>query len=222
MVGNMTDFTREREAMVERQLKRRGIVAPHILDAFRAVPREEFVAEDQRRLAYGDHPLPIEAGQTISQPYIVALMIEAATIQPGDKVLEVGAGSGYAAAFISRIAAKVVAVERQHELVEVARERLARLGYANVEIVEGDGSKGWPSAAPFDAILAAASGSHVPKPLLDQLAERGRLVMPVGDPRWLQKLVKVTKGPGGELIEEDLGGVRFVPLIGEEGWEAGQ
>ena len=219
MGKTMPDFAREREAMVERQLRRRGIAGTHILDAFRAVPREEFVAEDQRRHAYGDHPLPIESGQTISQPYIVALMIEAAEITAGDRVLEVGAGSGYAAAVISRIAAKVVAVERQPELVTVARERLQRLGYVNVEIVEGDGTMGWPSAAPFDAILAAASGSHVPRPLVDQLADAGRLVMPVGDPGWVQELVKVTKGPGGELAQENLGGVRFVPLIGEQGWD---
>src|SRR6185295_2061707 len=138
----MTDFTREREAMVERQLKRRGIDEQPILDAFLAVPREAFVGDAQAHLAYGDHPLPIAAGQTISQPYIVALMIQAAEIARGDVVLEVGAGSGYAAAVISRIADKVVGIERQHELVEIARERLAKLGYENVEIVEGDGTKG--------------------------------------------------------------------------------
>ena len=220
MFRSMPDFLREREAMVERQLRRRGIGDARILDAFRAVPREEFVGEDQRRRAYGDHPLPIEGGQTISQPYIVALMIEAAAIGAGDRVLEVGAGSGYAAAVIGRIAAKVVAVERRPELVEVARERLQRLGYTNVEIVEGDGTMGWPSAAPFDAILAAASGSHVPRPLIEQLADGGRLVMPLGDPGWVQELVKVTRDPDGELVQENLGGVRFVPLIGEEGWQA--
>lgn len=215
----MTDFTAEREAMVERQLKRRGITDPRILDAFRAVPREAFVSDDYAHLAYGDHPLPIEAGQTISQPYIVALMVDAAGIAPGDKVLEVGAGSGYAAAVISRIAAKVVAIERQHDLVEVARERLQRLGRDNVEIVEGDGTRGWPSEAPYEAILAAASGSHVPQPLIDQLAPGGRLVMPLGGPGWVQELVKVTKRDDGTLERENLGGVRFVPLIGEEGWK---
>jgi protein-L-isoaspartate(D-aspartate) O-methyltransferase len=213
-----TDFEAEREAMVERQLLRRGITEAHILDAFREVPREAFVAEDQAHLAYGDHPLPIEARQTISQPYIVALTIQAAGIKPGDTVLEVGAGSGYAAAIISRIARKVVGIERQHDLVEIARERLKRLGYDNVEIVEGDGTKGCPEHAPFDAIVAAASGSHVPKAFIEQLAAGGRIVMPVGDPGWVQKLVKATKGPDGALIEEDLGAVRFVPLIGEEGW----
>jgi protein-L-isoaspartate(D-aspartate) O-methyltransferase len=215
----MTDFQSEREAMVERQLKRRGITEPHILDAFGAVPREEFIGAGYAHLAYGDHPLPIEAQQTISQPYIVALMIQAARIRLGDRVLEVGAGSGYAAAVISRIAERVVGIERQHELVEVARERLQRLGYDNVEIVEGDGSKGWPDEAPYNAILAAASGSHVPQPLIGQLAPGGRLVMPLGDPGWVQELVKVTKGPGGKLVRENLGGVRFVPLIGEEGFK---
>jgi len=219
MILAMTDFSREREAMVERHLKRRGITEPMILDAFREVPREAFIAGNNVHLAYGDHPLPIEAGQTISQPYIVALMIQAAGIGLRDKVLEVGAGSGYAAAVISRIAGEVIAIERQHELVEVARERLQRLGYDNVEIVEGDGTKGWRDAAPYDAILAAASGSHVPRPLVEQLAPGGRIVMPVGDPGWVQQLIKVTKNEDGTLVQQDLGGVRFVPLIGEEGWK---
>jgi protein-L-isoaspartate(D-aspartate) O-methyltransferase len=219
MILAMTDFSREREAMIERQLKHRGITEPMILDAFREVPREAFIAGNNVHLAYGDHPLPIEAGQTISQPYIVALMIQAAGIGLRDKVLEVGAGSGYAAAVISRIAGKVIGIERQHELVEVARERLQRLGYDNVEIVEGDGTKGWRDGAPYDAILAAASGSHVPRPLVEQLAPGGRIVMPVGDPGWVQQLVKVTKNDDGTLVQQDLGGVRFVPLIGEEGWK---
>lgn len=218
MAETMTDYTREREAMVERHLKRRGIGEQHILDAFLAVPREEFIREEYAHLAYGDHPLPIEAGQTISQPYIVALTIQAAAIRPGDKVLEVGAGSGYAAAVISRIAGEVIGIERQHDLVEIARERMRRLGYDNVEIVEGDGTRGCPEHAPFDAIVAAASGSHVPKAFIEQLKDGGRIVMPVGDPGWVQELVKVTKKPDGTLDRENLGGVRFVPLIGEEGW----
>jgi protein-L-isoaspartate(D-aspartate) O-methyltransferase len=190
----MTDYSAEREAMVERQLRRRGISEPHILEAFRAVPREAFISDEYAHLAYGDHPLPIEAGQTISQPYIVALTIQAADIERGDKVLEVGAGSGYAAAVISRIADKVVA---------------------------GDGTKGCPDHAPFDAIVAAASGSHVPKALLAQLAPGGRIVMPVGSPGGIQELIKVTKQEDGTLSQESLGGVRFVPLIGEEGWKNG-
>jgi protein-L-isoaspartate(D-aspartate) O-methyltransferase len=146
-------------------------------------------------------------------------MIQAAEIEAGDTVLEIGAGSGYAAAVISRIADKVIAIERQHDLVEVATERLKRLGYDNVEIVEGDGTRGCPDEAPFDAILAAASGSHVPEPLLAQLAPGGRIVMPIGSPGWVQELVKVTKQEDGVLRQENLGGVRFVPLIGEEGWK---
>jgi protein-L-isoaspartate(D-aspartate) O-methyltransferase len=214
----MSDFADLRGQMVRRQIEARGIFDAMILDAFREVPREEFVDEEHRRWAYDDNPLPIEAGQTISQPYIVALMIQAAAIGPGDKVLEVGAGSGYAAAVISRIAERVVAIERHGELVQIARERMARLGYDNVRIIQGDGTRGCADEAPFDAILAAASGSHVPKPLVDQLAPGGRLVMPVGDPGFVQELVKVTKCPDGTTTQENLGGVRFVPLIGEEGW----
>jgi len=222
MATSTTGLAANREAMVERQLRQRGITDPDILAAFHAVPREAFISGEYAHLAYGDHPLPIEAGQTISQPYIVALMIEAAAIKPGDKVLEVGSGSGYAAAVISRIAASVVGIERQHDLVEIARERLTRLGYDNVDIVEGDGTKGWPDRAPYDAILAAASGSHVPEPLIDQLKPGGRLVMPLGGPGWVQRLVRVTKQPDGSLMESDLGAVRFVPLIGEEGWKDGR
>jgi protein-L-isoaspartate(D-aspartate) O-methyltransferase len=214
----MSDFADLRGQMVRRQIEARGIFDALILDAFREVPREEFVDEEHRRWAYDDHPLPIEAGQTISQPYIVALMIQAAEITPGDKVLEVGAGSGYAAAVIGRIAERVVAIERHGELAQIARERMTRLGYDNVRILQGDGTRGCPDEAPFDAILAAASGSHIPKPLVDQLSPGGRLVMPVGDPGWVQELVKVTKRPDGTISHENLGGVRFVPLIGEEGW----
>ena len=218
MATTMTDYAAERAAMVERHLKRRGITEKPIIDAFLAVPREAFVSPEYEHLAYGDHPLPIEAGQTISQPYIVALTIQAAAIKPGDTVLEVGAGSGYAAAVISRIAKKVIAIERQHDLVGIARQRLERLGYGNVEIVEGDGTKGCPDEAPFEAIVAAASGSHVPPAFIEQLSPGGRIVMPVGDPGWVQELIKVTKQEDGMLKQENLGGVRFVPLIGEEGW----
>ena len=218
MILAMTDFSREREEMVERQLRRRGITEGHILVAFREVPREVFIGTNNVHLAYGDHPLPIEAGQTISQPYIVALMIQAAAIKPGDTVLEVGAGSGYAAAVVSRIAGKVIGIERRQQLVEVARERLGRLGYDNVEIVEGDGTRGWRDGAPYEAILAAASGSHVPRPLVEQLAPGGRIVMPVGDPGAVQELIKVIKTEDGTLTQQDICAVRFVPLIGEEGW----
>ena len=213
-----SDFAAERQAMVERQIASRRITDEAILNAFRAVPRELFVPPEYAELAYGDHPLPIQAGQTISQPYIVALMVQAAEIKPADKVLEVGAGSGYAAAVISRIAARVIGIERQQDLAQVARERLKQLGCDNVTIVEGDGTRGCSEQAPFDAILAAASGSHVPQALVDQLADGGRIVMPVGEPGWVQELVKVTKSAAGELVQENLGGVRFVPLIGEVGW----
>ena len=214
----MSDFAELRERMVKRQIEARGIRDPAILDAFREVPREAFVSPDYARNAYDDHPLPIEAGQTISQPYIVALMIAAAEIGPGDRVLEVGAGSGYAAAIMGRIAREVIGIERQHDLVEIARERLQRLGYDNVRIVEGDGTRGCPAEASFDAILAAASGSHVPQPLVEQLMSGGRLVMPIGDPGGVQTLIKVTKREDGTLRQSDLGEVRFVPLIGKEGW----
>lgn len=216
----MTDYAGEREAMVEAQLRRRGITEPHILDAFRRVPREQFVGEDVAHLAYGDHPLPIAGGQTISQPYIVGLMVQAAAIGALDNVLEVGSGSGYAAAVISRIADRVIGVERVHELAELARERMQRLGFDNVEIVETDGSLGWPEEAPYDAILVAASGSHVPLALVDQLAPGGRLVMPIGAPGAIQTLVKATKRQDGSIVESQLCDVRFVPLIGAAGWAA--
>jgi protein-L-isoaspartate(D-aspartate) O-methyltransferase len=214
----MPDFAVAREKMVERQLKRRGIADRRVLEAFRQVPRELFVPEQIREFAYEDGPLPIEAGQTISQPYIVALMIEAAEVSPGERVLEIGAGSGYAAAVLSRIADEVVAVERHAELAALARERLAALGFHNVRIVEGDGSAGLPGEDRFEAVLAAASGSHVPDALLEQLAVGGTLVMPVGEPDTVQTLLKVTRTSEEDYQQEDLGPVRFVPLIGKEGW----
>ena len=214
----MTDFAKLRERMVERQIAARGIRDPAVLAAFRSVPRETFVAEDLAHSAYDDGPLPIEAGQTISQPYIVALMVEASQIQRGDRVLEIGAGSGYAAAIISRIAGHVTAIERHAELVGIARDRLRRLSYDNVDVLHGDGSVGCPERAPFHAILAAASGSHIPAALISQLAPGGRLVTPIGEPHGDQQLVKLTKRPDGTTVEQSLGGVRFVPLIGEEGW----
>ena len=214
----MTDFTTLRDRMVERQIAARGLDDPKLLAAFRAVPREQFVSADYAGYAYQDSPLPIESGQTISQPYIVALTIYAGGIGSGDKVLEVGAGSGYAAAVIGQIAGEVVAIERHHELVELARQRMKRLGYGNVQIFEGDGTLGWPLEAPFDAIVAAASGSHVPQSWIAQLKPGGRIVMPVGAPHEVQTLLKVTKRDDGSLSHEDLGGVRFVPLIGAEGF----
>jgi len=213
----MNDHTQAREWMVQRQIARRGIHDPYLLEAMRRVPREEFVSSDMREFAYEDSPLPIEAGQTISQPYIVALMIEAAGIRPGDRVLEIGAGSGYAAAVMAQIAHKVFAIERHAELAELARQRFARLGYGNVEVRIGDGTGGWPEAAPFDAILAAAGGPEVPDVLRRQLVVGGRLVMPVGSTH-SQRLVKVERQGEEQFSRDDLGGVMFVPLIGEHGW----
>ena len=214
----MPDQVHARERMVERQLARRGITDDHVLEAVRAVPREVFVPEGLREFAYDDAPLPIEAGQTISQPYIVGLMIQAARVRPGDRVLEIGAGSGYAAAVMSRIADQVFAIERHGELTELARDRLRRLGYDNVELRTGDGTRGWPEAGPFDAILVAAGGPAVPQALKEQLDLGGRLVMPVGDEESGQRLIRVTRTAAGHYEEDDLGGVRFVPLIGEQGW----
>ncbi len=214
----MSDFATLRERMVERQIAARGLDDPALLAAFRTVPREDFVSGDYADYAYQDSPLPIESGQTISQPYIVALTIDAAEIRPGDRVLEVGAGSGYAAALIGQIAVKVIAIERHHQLVELARLRMARLGYHNVTIVEGDGTLGWSEEAPFDAIVAAASGSHVPKSWIAQLKSGGRIVMPIGEPHGAQLLVKVTKRQDGSLDRQNLCDVRFVPLIGAEGF----
>jgi protein-L-isoaspartate(D-aspartate) O-methyltransferase len=211
----MTDFAAERERMIDRTIARRGLNDPALIAAFRAVPRETFVSAELASHAYADAPLPIEAGQTVSQPYIVALTIDAAGIGPDCKVLEIGAGSGYAAAVIGQMAAEVVAIERHRELVQLAQERMQRLGYSNVHIFEGDGTRGCPAEAPFDAIVAAASGSHVPTVLLDQLKPGGRIVMPIGDPHSVQSLVKLTKRPDGSLDRQDLCLVRFVPLIGE-------
>jgi protein-L-isoaspartate(D-aspartate) O-methyltransferase len=214
----MLDMVSNRERMVTRQLARRGVSDSYVLDAMREVPREAFVPEGLQEFAYEDTPLPIEAGQTISQPYVVALMIEAAEIRPGDQVLEIGAGSGYAAAVIGQIAAQVYAIERHEALSQLARDRMARLNYGNVEIRMGDGSRGWPEAAPFDAILVAAGGPAIPQALKDQLDIGGRLIMPVGKGHREQRLVKVIRRNATHFEEEDLGGVMFVPLIGEHGW----
>jgi protein-L-isoaspartate(D-aspartate) O-methyltransferase len=214
----MADFAAQRDNMVRHQIEGRGIEGARLLDAFRAVPREDFVPDGVREFAYEDGPLPIEAGQTISQPYIVALMIEAAGIAPGDKVLEIGAGSGYAAAVMSRIAEAVIGVERHSELAGLARARMERLGFDNVRILDGDGTGGLPEEAPFESILCSASGSHVPDSLRRQLSVGGILVMPVGEPDSVQNLVKVTRRGDHAFEQEDLGPVRFVPLIGAHGW----
>ena len=212
------DFQALRSQMVDRQIAGRGVRDRRVLEAMRTVPREAFVPESLAEFAYDDSPLPIAEEQTISQPYVVALMAEALEIGPGDKVLEIGAGSGYAAAVLSRLGRKVYAVERHELLAREAEERLARLGYSNVRILHGDGTLGWPEHAPYDAIVVAAGGPEVPPALLDQLAEGGRLVIPIGpDPR-NQDLVRVRRRAAGGTVRELLGSVRFVPLIGAQGW----
>ncbi|MEI7035558.1 protein-L-isoaspartate(D-aspartate) O-methyltransferase [Fulvimonas yonginensis] len=214
----MADFAHQRQRMVERQLAARGIADPRVLDAMGRIPREAFVAGNMHEFAYEDSPLPIEAGQTISQPFIVARMLEAAQLQPGDRVLEIGAGSGYAAAVMGAITAHVDAIERHGELAELARQRYAALGYRNIELHVGDGSGGWPDAAPYDAILVAAGAPAVPDTLRRQLAIGGRLVMPVGESMYRQRLVKVTRLDEDRFRQEHLDEVRFVPLVGTWGW----
>ncbi len=216
----MTDVTlgyERRRRMVTEQLRRRGISEPSVLAAFANVPREEFVALDQRELAYEDGPLGIGYGQTISQPYVVAITVDALALRGHERVLEIGTGSGYAAAILSRLAREVHTVERLEQLAHSAAERLARLGYDNVRVHHADGSLGWPEAAPYDAIAVAAGAPAPPQPLLDQLAIGGRLVLPTGSERD-QRLVRITRRDETSYVEDDLGAVRFVPLLGEAGW----
>jgi len=215
----MSKFDEQRARMVRDDIAARGVGSAHVLGAMRVVPREVFVPEALRELAYDDAPLPIAAGQTISQPFIVAKMLEAARIIPGDRVLEIGTGSGYAAAVISRIAAQVFTVERHRGLASTARDRLKDLGYDNISVLEADGTLGWPEHAPYDAIIVSAGGPAVPKALLEQLAIGGRLVVPVGSTGRSQRLLRVTRQSRNEYVEEDLGAVAFVPLIGAQGWD---
>jgi len=203
--------------MVARQLEARGIADPRVLDAMRRVPRHEFLPEGLRDEAYADHPLPIGEGQTISQPYIVALMTEALALKGEEKVLEIGTGSGYQTAILAELAAHVVTIERFPSLSQAAAERLRRLGYAGVELRVGDGTLGAPDEAPFARILATGSLPRVPAGLLEQLADDGLFVLPVGD-RSLQELVAVTRR-GRSFVQSRLGPCAFVPLIGAAGWE---
>lgn len=189
------------------------------MDAMAKVPREVFVPQSCRRLAYSDGPLPIGMGQTISQPYMVAWMAEALELAPGDRVLEVGTGSGYSAAVLGRLGGAVYTVERHASLARGARAVLMRLGYDNVHVRHGDGSLGWPEHAPFDAIIVSAGGPRVPAALRDQLNPGGRLVMPVGPAVGSQLLVRERRAPTGDFSREELGSVRFVPLVGEEGFQ---
>jgi protein-L-isoaspartate(D-aspartate) O-methyltransferase len=204
-------FQAQRERMVRTQLADRGIRDVRVLGAMRDVPRHEFVDESLRQDAYEDHPLPIAADQTISQPYIVALMLQHLALQPSDRILEVGTGSGYVTALLSTLCAEVYSVERHAELALAAESRLARLGYANVNIRMGDGSRGWPEYAPYDAILVSAAASEVPPLLFDQLREGGRMMLPVG-PASSQEL-QLIRSVGGQAETRNLEGCRFVPLV---------
>ncbi len=207
--------------MVERQLLARGIVDPLVLAAMGKLPREKFVSAGQAALAYRDGPVAIGEGQTISQPYIVARMTAALRLVLTDRVLEIGTGSGYAAAVLAEIAAEVYTVERLPVLAERARQRLTQLGYVNVHVLTGDGTLGWPEHAPYDAIVATAGGPRTPQALLDQLAIGGRLVIPLGPDPYEQRLVRIVRATAEEYQREELEAVAFVPLIGAQGWPTG-
>jgi protein-L-isoaspartate(D-aspartate) O-methyltransferase len=213
--------TEERRlAMVHGQIARRGVRDPRVLAALGCVRREEFLPADLRGLAYDDMPLPIGKNQTISQPYIVALMAEALRLRGDERVLEIGTGSGYAAAVLAHLAGVVYTIERHGQLADQAANVLAAQGYTNVHVLHGDGTLGWPRYAPFDAIVVAAGGPEVPESLKAQLRIGGRLVIPVGRDRHLQELVRVTRISEHEYRSEQLADVRFVPLVGQEGWAA--
>jgi protein-L-isoaspartate(D-aspartate) O-methyltransferase len=217
-VTTTREATLERDRMIAEQIAARGLDDPPVLAAMRAVAREEFVPAEERDLAYQDGPLPIGYGQTISQPYIVAVMTAAARVRSGDRVLEIGTGSGYAAAVLSKLAGEVYTIERIEALAESARKRLAALGYGNVHVRCGDGTLGWPEQAPYDAIIVTAGGPTVPPALLHQLKPGGRLVMPLGSSQRVQRLVRLTRTGPETYAQDELEPVAFVPLIGEQGW----
>lgn len=214
----MSRYAHERARMVDRDLVARGVHHPAVLAAMREVPRERFVDAGMEDAAYDDRPLPICERQTISQPYIVALMAEAAELRSGDRVLEVGTGSGYAAAVFATIADEVYTIERHAPLARGAERRLAELGYDNVHVLVGDGTRGWPGPAPYDAIIVAAGAPAPPRALREQLAVGGRLVLPVGELHFGQRLVRITRTGAEAYTHQDLGAVAFVPLVGEQGW----
>ena len=220
-IGAVTklDFVRRRLDMVEHQIAARGVRSELVLEAMRKVPREEFLPPSLREFAYEDSPLPIAEGQTISQPYIVAFMADALLLRGGEQVLDIGTGSGYAAAVLAEIAANVYSVERIGQLAEKAAVTLTKLGHDNVHVLHADGTKGWPEHAPYDAIVVAAGGPKIPESLQQQLKVGGRLVIPVGTEVRAQELVRVTRVSKTEFRREDLADVRFVPLLGKEGWE---
>jgi protein-L-isoaspartate(D-aspartate) O-methyltransferase len=227
--GNISPAVEEnyevaRREMVAQQIRERGIRSQRVLDAMMDVPRHLFISRDQASQAYADGPLPIGGGQTISQPFMVAAMSEALALEGSERVLEIGAGSGYQAAVLSRLAREVIAVESQPALAAAARDRLSRLGYSNVRIEEGDGSMGWPPvnsvdgppAAQYEAILVSAAAPAVPPPLVEQLAEGGRLLIPVGSSE-RQELLRIVKREG-RTTQQSLYACRFVPLLGRYGW----
>jgi protein-L-isoaspartate(D-aspartate) O-methyltransferase len=213
MNSGEAEFTDLRRRMVESQLRARGIADQRVLDAMAQVPRHEFAPERYRDQAYEDHPLPIGEGQTISQPYIVARMLETLALSPTDKVLEVGTGSGYLTALLAELAAQVVSVERHAALADAARDLLARMGYKNVKVIVADGTQGFAAAAPYDAIIVSAAAAEIPRALLEQLAEGGRMIIPVGtvDSQQLQFIRMVNGQPRTSLREL----CRFVPLVAE-------
>ncbi len=208
----------DRQRMVAEQIAGRGIQDTAVIDAMLTVPREIFVMDAYQHYAYDDTPLPIPGRQTISQPYVVALMLAALELKPADRVLEIGTGSGYAAALLGQMVQEVYTVERIPELVRYARERLTLLAYDHVHVHEGDGTLGWPAEAPYDGIVVAAGGPSVPVSLRDQLVIGGRLIIPVGSSERRQYLVCVTREGEQEFSRRELGAVAFVPLIGSEGW----
>ena len=214
----MAGMSAQRKEMVDQQLVARGIRDPDVLRAMAEVPREAFVPAHLRKVAYADSPLPIGEGPTISQPYIVALMTEAMEVSEGEHVLEVGTGSGYAAAVLSRIADDVYTIERYASLARDARRRFEELGYENIYVRHGDGTMGWAEYAPYDAIVVTAGGPQVPEPLLQQLAAGGCLIIPIGASHYTQELVRIRRTSEANYRRENLGAVRFVPLGGSEGW----
>ena len=218
-INIIDDRFEERNLMVEFQLLRRGITNEAVLASMLAVPRHIFVPYNRQVDAYLDSPLLIGEGQTISQPFIVALMAQALEPSKLETVLEIGTGSGYSAAVLAQVFATVYTVERHKSLAKDAQEKFEKLGYDNIKVLIGDGTKGWPDQAPYDAIISTAGGPKVPPGLYQQLRVGGRLVIPVGEELTQQRLLRFRLQPDGKFTEEDLGEVRFVPLIGEEGWK---
>ena len=209
-----------REEMVDRQIAGRGVRDRRVLGVLRELPREQFIEPALARQAYEDGPLSIGSGQTISQPFIVALMAEALGLVGSERVLEIGTGSGYGAAVLARLAREVYTVERHSELADAAAARLAAMGFVNIHVITGDGTLGLPESAPFEAIAVTAAGPRVPPGLLAQLSLGGRLIMPVGEDPENQRLVRVDRRGEQEFRSADLGGVAFVPLVGEQGWSS--